>query len=138
MRVRYDPNNVLLLPMPQEKFQIVINTLVEKNFEEYDEAKEDERRASQSTKGIYRAFRLNYVYVDYNFYGFCSELYEAAASALQVDAASIDLFVQYKDEGGDVSLDGGINHRRCWFVPMLLRAVYHSILMPKHTWSVRL
>lgn len=97
-----------MLPMPQEKFQVVINTLVEKDFEtEYDEAKEDARRhddskrtdATKSRKTPFRAFRLKYVYTEYNFYGMCSELYEAAAESLQVDVKEIDLFVQYK---GDV------------------------------------
>ena len=101
MRIRYEPNNVLMLPMPQEKFQIVINTLVEKDFEnEYDEKKEDLKRknASKSRKTPFRAFRLKYVYTDYNFYGMCSELYEVAAESLQVDVKEIDLFVQYKGE----------------------------------------
>ena len=43
MRVRYEPNNVLMLPMPTEKFKLVVNILLERDLEaDYDEAWEDE------------------------------------------------------------------------------------------------
>ena len=104
-----------MLPMPQERFKIIINVLVEKNIQEgYDEASEDARREEEAkrtdkTKARtipYRAFKLNYLEVDYNFYGMSSELYQAASEYLHIPVESIDLFIQYKqdDFGVGVSL----------------------------------
>lgn len=108
MRIRYDPNNVLMLPMPQENFKIIINILIQRDLGEYDEEKEDAIRAviakdGKSTLGApFRAFKLHYCETDYNFYGVCKELYEEAASYLKVDISDIDLFVQYKNDGAAV------------------------------------
>ena len=104
-----------MLPMPQERFKIIINVLVEKNIQEgYDEAAEDARREEEAkrtdkTKARtvpYRAFKLHYLEVDYNFYGMSNELYQAASDYLHIPTESIDLFIQYKqdDYGVGVSL----------------------------------
>lgn len=98
-----------MLPMPQEKFKIIINVLIQRDLEkEYDEEKEDAIREAKAKDGKYtlgapfHAFKLHYCETDYNFYGICKELYEEAASYLEVSISDIDLFVQYKNDGAAV------------------------------------
>lgn len=101
MRVRYEPNNVLMLPMPTEKFKLVVNILIDRDLEtEYDEEKEDERRKkAKNGKFIpFRACHLKYCEVDYDFYGLCSVLYEKAAEEIDVTPDQIDLFIEVKED----------------------------------------
>ena len=94
-----------MLPMPSEKLKLIVNYLSPKDIaSEYNEAKEDERRAvahslpSPSKFIPFRALRLKYIEVDYNFYGMCSELYSAVAEAIHQDPLDIDLFVYSNDD----------------------------------------
>lgn len=111
--MRYEPNNVIMLPMPSEKFKITINVLSKRDIEkEYDEEAEDLRRAneaklsekSHNRKIPFRAFKLQYIETDYNFYGMCKELYEEAAKVLDLSVDMLDLFIECKFNGSQVLL----------------------------------
>ena len=139
MRVRYEPNNVLMLPMPTEKFKLVVNILLERDLEaDYDEAWEDERRKEAETtkKGKkfipFRACRVKYCEVDYDFYGLCSAIYVKAAEEIGVTPDQIDLFVQV-DEDNCASVASGscsITCRRSTFFPTRLRAFSRNSPIP--------
>lgn len=98
--MRYEPNNVLMLPMPTEKFKLVMNILIDRDLKEYDEEKEDERRKNaKNGKFIpFRACHLKYCEVDYDFYGLCSVLYAKAAEAINVTPDQIDLFIEVQED----------------------------------------
>ena len=107
MRMRYEPMNVLMLPMPSEKFRLVVNILTDRDLAaEYDEAKEDERRKEDKAKGAgkkkpapFRSSHLKYCEVDYDFYGLCSDLYAKAAEKANVTVDALDLFILSDDDG---------------------------------------
>ena len=122
-RVRYDPNNVLMLPLPQERFKVIINYLEPRDLSTYDEEAETIRRnAVQMLKSskeegtskeqllqykkmpAFRSSRLTYWEYDYNFYGVNRDMYEFAASKLDVSVEDIDLILMEKNED-DESLD---------------------------------
>ena len=140
MRVRYEPNNVLMLPMPTEKFKLVLNILVDRDLEEeYDEAREDERRKEAETtkKGKkfipFRACHLKYCEVDYDFYGLCSALYAKAAEEIEVTPDQIDLFVEVIEDNcpSVVSFVCYLIHRRSTSLQTRLRAsCRNSTILP--------
>ena len=122
-RVRYDPNNVLMLPLPQERFKVIINYLEPRDLSTYDEEAETIRRnAVQMLKSskeegtskeqllqykkmpAFRSSRLTYWEYDYDFYGVNRDMYEFAASKLDVSVEDIDLILMEKNED-DESLD---------------------------------
>lgn len=149
MRLKYEPNNVLMLPMPAETYKITINILVDREEGEGEgDAKEkggdgekevvgvkevvdsetkettgDEKieeketntetgephAASETTgkslppKKLARQ-RVSYLEVQYNFYGLCSELYDAVAAHLDLPADRFDLVMKTTLEYDSVGL----------------------------------
>ena len=130
---------MLMLPMPTEKFKLVVNILLERDLEaDYDEAWEDERRKEAETtkKGKkfipFRACRVKYCEVDYDFYGLCSAIYAKAAEEIGVTPDQIDLFVQV-DEDNCASVASGscsLMCRRSTFLPTRLRAFSRNSPIP--------
>ena len=146
MRLKYEPNNVLMLPMPAETYKIPINILVdreegdveeksdsdvkidekekeksdEKEKEENNEKKDDKATADNDVKAMgdckettddekteavpaaskprppkkLARQRVSYLEVQYNFYGLCSELYEAVAAHLDLSVDRFDLVMK--------------------------------------------
>ena len=105
MRMRYEPMNVLMLPMPSEKFRLVVNILTDRDLAEYDEEKEDTRRKENKAKDVgkksapFRSSHTKYCEVDYDFYGLCSDLYAKAAEKANLAVDALDLFILTDDDG---------------------------------------
>ena len=121
MRMKYDPNNVVMLPMPSESYKITVNILVEreKNLQVEDVEEEnnedpstidgqpkDEETKKKSKKSkkpvIVSRYRVNYFEIPYNFYGMCSELYEKVAAYLEVESSRLDLIMKTISEFDNV------------------------------------
>ena len=84
MRVKYEPNNVLMLPMPQETYKIPVNILIDRDINQSDPA--EEVSANDEKKHQIRSRqRVSYFEVQYNFYGLYKEIYNAVAEYLEVD-----------------------------------------------------
>lgn len=124
MRMKYDPNNVVMLPMPSESYKITVNILVEReknlHVEDVEEEngedpstadgqskEEKEEKKTKKTKKpkkpvVVSRYRVNHFEIPYNFYGMCSELYEKVAAYLEVDSSRLDLIMKTISEFDNV------------------------------------
>ena len=113
-RVRYDPNNAVMLPLPKEHFKVTINYIEARDLSQYNEefetnrrkalarklAKEDltEEEMALARKPAFRAKTLTYWEYNYNFYGVNRDMYAFAAEQLNVEVEDIDLVLLEKTE----------------------------------------
>ena len=113
-RVRYDPNNAVMLPLPKEQLKVTINYLEARDLSQYNEEFETLRRKTLERKRAKEAltdeeqavakkpaFRekiLHYWEYNYNFYGVNRDMYEFAAKQLEVEVEDIDLILMEKSE----------------------------------------
>lgn len=123
-RVRYDPNNAVMLPLPKEQFKVIINYLEERDLSQYDEAFETLRRSTLkrkqaketlteeelaiAKKPAFREKKLIYWEYSYDFYGVNRDMYEFAAKQLDVEVEDIDLVLMEKSED-DTMIDVAVH-----------------------------
>lgn len=97
MRMKYEPNNVLMLPMPQETYKIPVNILIDRDLNQSDLA-EEAPTDEEKKKRIRSRQRVSYFEVQYNFYGLYKEIYQAIAEYLEVDMNRLDLIIKSQQE----------------------------------------